>query len=113
MRLLTCLDALVPPPDNFRSMSLVDHLPSLKDAPTANDDHIVQLKNGVDAWNAWRLKNPDTCPDLNHADLGEADLFRADLSGTDLSRANLSETDLRVANLRGQTYAARTSAGRA
>jgi hypothetical protein len=24
----------------------------------ANDDHIAQLRKGVDAWNAWRWKNP-------------------------------------------------------
>jgi hypothetical protein len=29
----------------------------------ANDDHIAQLKKGVDAWNAWRDENDDqhTC----------------------------------------------------
>ena len=40
----------------------------------ANDDHIAQLRKGVDAWNAWRDENPDIRPDLAGADLHSANL---------------------------------------
>jgi len=30
----------------------------------ANEEHVALLKRGVDAWNAWRLKNPDVVPSL-------------------------------------------------
>src|SRR5262249_53969642 len=30
-----------------------------RDAPMANDEHVALLKKGVDAWNAWRDKNPN------------------------------------------------------
>jgi uncharacterized protein YjbI with pentapeptide repeats len=78
----------------------------------ANDDHIAQLKNGVDAWNAWRREGIPI--GLSRADLGkliqggtyfkEADLSNADLSeahlgDANLSEANLSGTKLRSANL--------------
>jgi uncharacterized protein YjbI with pentapeptide repeats len=45
----------------------------------ANDDHIAQLKKGVDAWNAWREENPDILPDLSEANLRGANLGRARL----------------------------------
>ena len=35
----------------------------------ASDEHVALLKQGVTAWNEWRLKNPDTRPDLNGATL--------------------------------------------
>lgn len=35
-----------------------------------NDEHVVLLKQGVAAWNAWREKNLDIRPDLREA--GEA-----------------------------------------
>ena len=38
----------------------------------ANDEHLAILKKGVDAWNAWRDKNPDIRPDLSEANLSEA-----------------------------------------
>jgi pentapeptide repeat protein len=73
----------------------------------ANDDHIAQLKKGVDAWNAWRGKNPSMIPHLIEADLSGADLSGANLSGAklfraDLSGANLSGADLSGADLSGQ-----------
>ena len=30
----------------------------------ANDEHVALLKQGADAWNAWREKSPDIEPDL-------------------------------------------------
>jgi uncharacterized protein YjbI with pentapeptide repeats len=69
-----------------------------RDASMANDKHVALLKQGVDAWNAWRDENPDIGPDLSRANLVDADLRRADLIRADLSRANL-----RGANLSGGT----------
>jgi uncharacterized protein YjbI with pentapeptide repeats len=60
----------------------------------ANDEHVAMLKKGVDAWNAWRDKNPNIRPDL-----GGADLIRADLRGANLNRADLIDANLREANL--------------
>ena len=75
----------------------------------ANEKHVAILKQGVDAWNAWRDENPDIRPDLREANLHganlreadfesaglrEANLHGADLYGADLSRANLSGANL-------------------
>ena len=38
----------------------------------ANDEHVAILKQGVDAWNAWRRANLGTRPDLSGADLTDA-----------------------------------------
>lgn len=51
----------------------------------ANQQPIDLLRQGVNAWNAWRQGNPSEGPDLN-----EADLSGVDLSGANLSRVNLS-----------------------
>lgn len=71
--------------------------------------HLDVIKQGVQAWNNWRIANPGDEPDLagarlNSADLREAnlretDLRWADLSGANLSGANLNRADLRRANL--------------
>ena len=75
----------------------------------ANPDHLNVLQQGVDAWNAWRTKNPSIIPDLSGAnlsgrnlalaDLNDMHLGRAYLLGANLSGANLSYSDLREANL--------------
>ena len=65
----------------------------------ANDEHVALLKQGVDAWNAWRDENPDIRPDLSEANLSGADLSEANLSGANLSGADLSEANLSGANL--------------
>ena len=46
----------------------------------ANPEQAAVLKQGVAAWNAWRIKYPDTQPDLQGADLSIVNLSRADLS---------------------------------
>jgi hypothetical protein len=76
-----------------------------------NDEHVKLLKQGADAWNKWRVENPNIRPDLSEADLIEANLYGAYLnvanlrdavlSEADLGRANLNGADLRGANLRG------------
>ena len=72
----------------------------------ANDEHVALLKKGVDAWNAWRVANPDIRPDFIQADLSGRDLRRArlyltDLILTNLTGANLTGADLSEANLGG------------
>ncbi len=70
----------------------------------ANDEHLAILKEGVEAWNAWREEHPEIEPDLEGADLKRAhlegaDLKRAHLEGADLKRAHLEGADLGYARL--------------
>jgi hypothetical protein len=77
----------------------------------ANADHLELFRQGVDVWNAWRVKEPSVRPDLFWANLrgaylGGANLSRAhlrgaNLGGADLELANLVETDLVDADLTG------------
>jgi uncharacterized protein YjbI with pentapeptide repeats len=60
----------------------------------ANQQHVAILKQGPQAWNAWRQQNPTVTPDLS-----KGNLKGANLSGANLSRANLSEADLRGVDL--------------
>jgi hypothetical protein len=55
----------------------------------ANEGHLVQLKQGVTAWNCWRSSNPDITPDL-----AEADLIGANLAEVNLTGAHLHETTI-------------------
>ena len=73
-----------------------------------NDEHVVLLRRGAEAWNSWRAER-DERPDLSQAglrgldlsgfDVTRADLRGADLRGTNLSQANLSGANLERANL--------------
>jgi hypothetical protein len=65
----------------------------------ANDEHVALLKQGVDAWNAWREENLNIRPDLSGADLHGARLSGAILMDADLTEANLGEAYLRQAKL--------------
>ena len=65
----------------------------------ANEEHLKILKQGVEAWNEWREKNPQITPDLSKANLYKADLSVADLTGANLSAAKLIKADLSKANL--------------
>lgn len=75
---------------------------------------VAALRQGAEAWNAWRGAGEPAMVDLVRADLGRCDLRRADLSGVnlagamldgarlmgaDLARANLAGCSLRQANL--------------
>lgn len=60
----------------------------------ANEEHLDQLKKGVESWNQWRKINEAIHPDLSGADLREANLNRTNLTNTNLSRANLDNADL-------------------
>jgi len=82
-----------------------------------NSEHLAKLKEGVDAWNAWRTASPEVVPDLREADLSQANLrdsnlvaanprhgpygalHGANLQGANLGRANLSNANLTEADL--------------
>jgi hypothetical protein len=58
----------------------------------ANEEHLKVLREGVDAWNAWRAKQPAKfASDLSGADLYGADL-RARTSPERISAARGSGT---------------------
>lgn len=67
----------------------------------ANEEHLKIFRQGLDAWEGWKIKNPTIKPDLSFADLREAYLGGANLSQTRLEGANLSRTHMSVANLSG------------
>ena len=93
----------------------------------ADAAHVEVIRQGVEAWNDWRMKEPSIEPDLgctdleraflsgailNKANLRRADLIEADLSGAHLSWADLRGANLSRANLHQGTSAGRSSAGR-
>lgn len=88
--------------------------------------HLEVLKQGTDAWNAWREENPRIRPVLTGAELvgedfsginflkanlsgsnlsasvfGEANLRYTDFSGCDLSGADFTDANLMLADLTG------------
>jgi uncharacterized protein YjbI with pentapeptide repeats len=70
-----------------------------------SEEHLARLREGVNAWNAWRKEHPDIVPDLYAAKLGKAILREAHLQGANLhlaslEGANLIAADLREANLK-------------
>ena len=65
----------------------------------ADRSHLDILAQGVEAWDAWRERDPYVRPALTEANLSGVDLSGADLSGAYLSGANLSDTDLNGAYL--------------
>ncbi len=67
----------------------------------ANQKQLDILKQGVQAWNEWRMEHPDIRHDLIGADLTEADLNNANLIGVDLTEANFSGAELSEAILIG------------
>jgi len=67
----------------------------------ANRKQLKILKQGVDAWNQWRITNLGTKVDMSKANLSKANLSTANLSKANLSTANLSKANLIWANFRG------------
>ncbi len=65
----------------------------------ANEEHLEILKRGVEAWNRWRIENPEVWPDLTEANLTGAFLERANLSRAILTRADFTGAILFRANL--------------
>ena len=52
-----------------------------------DEKHLEILRKGVEAWNQWRLDNPDTRPNLHSADLRDVVLRGVRLRNTNLSYA--------------------------
>jgi hypothetical protein len=71
----------------------------VKGEAMADEEQVALLKAGVEGWNKWRQKEPDTKVDLWKADLSWVNLDRADLSRANLNRANLGFARLHAANL--------------
>ena len=67
----------------------------------ANLEQLKTLRQGVEAWNSWRVANPGTSVDLSNADLTLGKLRGANLSGANLMQARLYGADLRNANCLG------------
>ena len=72
----------------------------------ANNEQMDLLKQGIQAWNAWRTEQTEASVDLSGGalrglDLEGADLSGADLEGADLRGANLSGANLTAAHLEG------------
>ena len=67
----------------------------------ANNEQIDHLKQGTQAWNAWRAEHSEAAVDLSGAALRGLDLAGADLSGADLRDADLRGADLSSASLAG------------
>jgi len=65
----------------------------------ADNEVLNILKQGVEVWNAWRAKHPQTFVDLKGADLKDTILFGYNLSGVECSYANLGRSVLRYADL--------------
>lgn len=61
--------------------------------------HLKRLAEGVEAWNQWRVNEPDVTPDLSAAVLVDCPLAGYNLSGTNLIASILAGADLRSANL--------------
>jgi hypothetical protein len=70
-------------------------------------EHLKILKQGIAAWNEWRILASYIKPNLSLANLSRADLRGANLRGAILSRADLREAKLTSADLReaNLTYA--------
>jgi uncharacterized protein YjbI with pentapeptide repeats len=74
-------------------------LSGAKEASMADEEQLRILKQGAEAWNAWREEHGGQ-PDLRAADLHKADLRGADLIAADLREANLGGADLVGADIR-------------
>jgi uncharacterized protein YjbI with pentapeptide repeats len=64
-----------------------------------NEEYLALLKQGVEAWNEWRRKNP-IIPDLTRASLHQANLGEANFRWADLTQANLNQAELTQATFR-------------
>jgi TIR domain-containing protein/pentapeptide repeat protein len=71
----------------------------------ANEEHLKILKQGVEAWNRWRLQSSRIAPDLTGVDLSQEHLGRPDLVRTNLCGANLQDADFEGANVRIANFA--------
>ena len=67
----------------------------------ANQEHLDQLKKGIDTWNEWRNTHRQIEPQLSGANLSHANLEGAYLDKVDLGAAKLKAAILRSAHLSG------------
>ena len=67
----------------------------------ANEEQLSLLRQGVEAWNQWRIRNRYVQIDLFSANLCDADLRGAKIINADLRGANLSSSDISSSNLCG------------
>ena len=76
---------------------------ALESAGMADAEQLRILKEGVEAWNQWRVQNAGLHLDPNklHIDLSRADLRNAKLRKANLGRTNLERAELIGADLRG------------
>jgi hypothetical protein len=65
----------------------------------AHPGHLRILQQGVDAWNKWRVDNPEINPSLDEANLSDANIQNINLSKVNLQSAYLKNAILRNANL--------------
>ena len=76
----------------------------------ANPEHLAKVKEGVEAFDQWRIQTdakPDlSCANLSGVKLSLANLTEANLRGADLTEANLSGAKLRGADLNGASLRA-------
>ena len=71
----------------------------------ANEEHLILLQQGIEAWNRWRTENPDSSPDFSSEGIIEyANLKFVNLQGANLSNANLSNADLSNAILKAANF---------
>jgi uncharacterized protein YjbI with pentapeptide repeats len=75
----------------------------------ADEAHVAVLRQGVEAWNAWRVAHAGTPVDLANASLRGLDLAKANLAGADCRKADLrgailSGAALTNANLAGANF---------
>ena len=73
----------------------------LPDSATSNPEHLAKLKEGAEAWNAWRAQNAGIKPDLTRADLTKQNLADFDFTSANMIKANLSNANLSRAIFRG------------
>ena len=71
----------------------------------ANNEQMDLLKQGTQAWNAWRVAHADARPDLSNVSLRGLNLAKADLPGADLHKTDLRGTILSGATLIGANLA--------
>jgi uncharacterized protein YjbI with pentapeptide repeats len=71
----------------------------------ADETHLAVLKQGVEAWNAWRAAHAGTPVDLANASLRGLDLGEVNLAGADCRKADLRGTILSGATLTGANLA--------
>lgn len=71
----------------------------------ANPEHLAILKQGVEAWNKWRLENPQIRPDLGNSHLRELKCAEQTISNertaVDFNDVNLFAKELYGANFGG------------